>query len=117
MYLVQNITDYPNQTQNLILPDSTIVFLTIRFSPMQQGWFITDITYNTFSLNGFRIVNSPNMLFQYQNQIPFGLACYSVANREPMLQEDFSSGNSQLYILDQADVKAYTDYVQLGSFS
>lgn len=116
MYLIQNVTNYPLQTQNLTLPDSTIVTVTLYFSPMQQGWFFTNITYGTFVLNGVRITNNPNFLLQFQNQIPFGMACYSTSNREPMLQQDFSSGASQLYLLDSTDVKEYYTFLQSGSF-
>lgn len=116
MYLIQNITDAPFQTQNLTLPDSTIVSVTLYFMPMQQGWFFTNITYGSFVLNGTRITNNPNLLLQFQNQIPFGIACFSTANREPMLAEDFSSGASQLYLLAQADVKEYYTFLQSGVF-
>lgn len=116
MFLIQNITDAPLQTQNLTLPDSSVVIITIYFRPMQQGWFFNNITYGNFVLNGVRITNNPNLLLQYQNQIPFGIACYSQANREPMLSQDFSSGASQLYLLSQADVQEYYDFLQTGSF-
>jgi hypothetical protein len=117
MYLINGITDYPLQSQNLTLPDSSIVNLQIYFVPMQYGWFITNLTYGSFILNGFRITNSPNMLLQYQNQIPFGLACYSTANREPTQQEDFASGASQLYILDQTECQEYSAFLQTGAFT
>lgn len=115
MYLVTQISSAPLQSMNITLPDSTTVAITIYFSPQQQGWFITNLTYQTtFILNGLRITNNPNMLLQYQNQIPFGLACYSTANREPSLQEDFSSGSSQLYILDQSECQEYYSLLQNG---
>ena len=54
------------------------------------------------------------MLYQFQNQIPFGLACFSKANREPQLQQDFVSGASSLYILTQAECQEYATYIQGG---
>lgn len=114
MFLIQNITSDALQTQSLTLPDSSVVQLQMYFIPMQYAWVITNLTYGSFVLTGFRIFNSPNMLLQYQNQIPFGIACYSVANREPALQEDFSSGASQLYLLDQTDMAEYYAYLQSG---
>lgn len=47
------------------------------------------------------------MLRQWKNKIPFGLACYSVQNREPSQQQDFSSGTSKLYILNAIEVQQY----------
>lgn len=86
--------------------------MTIYFRPMQLGWFINSITYQTkFILRGMRITNSPNMLNQFRNKIPFGLGCFSAGNREPSQQKDFSSGASQLYILSAAEVAAYAEYL------
>ncbi len=111
MYAVNQITNDPFQQQTLVLPDGTSLQLQIYFMPLQYGWFITSLTYGTFTLNGLRITNSPNMLHQFRNQLPFGLACFSTNNREPSQQTDFSSGASQLYILTAAEVAAYTAYL------
>ncbi len=114
MNLIQRVTANPLQTQTLILDDGSAVVLTIYFRPMQLGWFINQITRGSFVLNGMRIVNSPNMLNQFRNKIPFGLACFSAGNREPQLQKDFSSGASKLYILTTAEVDEYAGYLRLG---
>lgn len=78
---------------------------------MQLGWFITSLAYLSFELKGLRISNSPNMLYQFRNRIPFGLACFSMDKREPSLQSDFVSGASKLYVLTEAEVDAYTEYL------
>lgn len=111
MYIVQQITSDPFQVQTLVLPDGTTTMITMLFVPMQFGWFITNLTYGSFVLNGVRISNSPNILNQFRNQIPFGLACYSTQNREPMLQQDFSSGASILYILTAAETQEYASFL------
>lgn len=115
MNIIQQITTAPLQKQSLILPDGTSVTLTLYFVPMQLGWFIQTLTYGAFTLTNLRISNSPNMLHQFRNQIPFGLACFSTANREPSLIEDFSSGNSVLYLLTAAEVGEYNEYLAAGS--
>ncbi len=115
MLLIQKIGQEPWQQQNILLPDGTSFTMEIYFRPMQQGWFFNSIIYNTFILNGMRICNSPNMLYQFQNQIPFGLACFSVNNREPSLIEDFFSSVSQLYVLTQEEVSAYTGFIRNGT--
>ena len=114
MYPISKITDKVAQTQTLILPDGTSLQLTIRFYPMQYGWFIDELNYLGFIIRGMRIVNSPNMLHQYYNQIPFGLACYSTNNREPSLQQDFLSGASVLSLLDASEVQYYLAYLKNG---
>jgi len=108
MYQIQNITNAPKQKQTLVLPDGKQIVLNIYFSSLQLGWFIHSITYGSFVLNGARIVNSPNMLHQFRNKIPFGLACFSTGNREPSLIDDFLSGASKLYILDEDEITYFT---------
>lgn len=116
MFLIQQITDNPLQQQTLILPSNGVpILLELYFRPLQQGWFINQITYQDFIVRGMRVVNSPNMLYQFKNLIPFGLGCFSDGNREPSLQEDFSSGASKLYILSEEEVEEYTDYLQHGA--
>lgn len=116
MFIVQQITSDPLQRQTLILPDGTSLTLTMYFRPMQTGWFINEITYGSFSLTGLRITVSPNMLRQFKNQIPFGLACYgNKTNREPTQQQDFSSGAFSLYLLSKQEVQQYEDFLELGT--
>lgn len=111
MYEIQQITSDPYQKQTLVLPDGTTMQLTIYFVPMQYGWFITSLVYGTFAIQSLRITNNPNMLRQFKNKIPFGLACFSKNDREPSLQEDFSSGASVLYILSAAEVAQYEEFL------
>jgi hypothetical protein len=112
MFRIQNLTDDPKQKQTLVLPNGELIALSIEYVPMQIGWFITNLTYNDFTLAGVRISNSPNLLYQYRNQIPFGLACFSdYSKREPTQQQDFASEASKLYILSQEEVEAYTEYL------
>lgn len=109
MYEITQITVDPTQNRNLILYDGSVLRMTMIFKPMQYGWFATLVYGTSFTINNIRIVNSPNILQQWRNLIPFGLACYSTQNREPMQQQDFIAGNSKLYILDHAEVEAFTD--------
>jgi hypothetical protein len=114
MLQIQQITDAPRQTQTLILPDGTSLSLSLYFRPMQFGWFITELVYGAFVLKELRITNNPNMLYQFKNQIPFGLACFSSQNREPTQQNDFISGASVLYLLTSEEVAEYTELLQNG---
>lgn len=114
MNLITNITSYPLQNQTVPLPDGSVFNFTIYYVPLQIGWFITNLTYKTFILNGMRICNNPNMLYQWQNQLPFGLACFTQSNREPTQQQDFSSGASGLYLLSQQECEDYRNYLRTG---
>ena len=111
MYQIQNLTNNARQKQNLVLPDGTFISIEIYFIEMQQGWFITSLEYGSFVLKGIRISNSPNIIRQFKNQIPFGLACFSNAEREPSLIDDFLSENSKLFVLTEEEVQEYEDYL------
>jgi hypothetical protein len=113
MNQIAQITTDSLQNQILLLDDGSSVALTLYFVPMQYMWLIKNITYQKvgFTIENMRICNSPNMLRQYKNQIPFGMACFSTANREPSLQQDFASGASKLYILTEAEVLEYEAYL------
>lgn len=116
MLAVQQVTDNALQSQTIVLPDGTGIALQMRYVPVQYGWFITSLVYGTFTIQGLRVVAGPNMLNQYQNQIPFGLACFVAGGREPTQQQDFSTGVARLYILTAAEVQQYTAFLAGGAF-
>lgn len=114
MFGIQQITTDSRQQQTLILSDGTLLGISLYYSPQQVGWFISDLTYGSaFTLQGVRVVVSPNMLRQFQNLVPFGLACFSLtAKREPTQQEDFASGAFQLAILTEDEVRTYENFLE-----
>ena len=111
MLLIPGLTQSANQTITFILSDGTTFTMTLYYNQTQQGWFINNLTYSpdSFTLNGLRIGVNPNMLFQWQNVIPFGLACATQTGLDPTLQQDFVSGNAQLYVLSAAEVAQYSE--------
>jgi hypothetical protein len=111
MYDVQQITNFAKQTQSLLFPDGTAISLTLEYKPMQYGWFITKLVYGTFQLQNIRIVISPNFLYQYKNQIPYGIGCSSKDGVEPVNQQDFNSGRCRLFILNSDEVKQLGAYI------
>lgn len=114
MNLIQQITADPLQKQTIVIADGTSFDITMYFVPMQYSWFIQELVYGTFTLEGFRIFNSPNMLHQYRNRLPFGLGCYTVGGREPSQQQDFSSAASKIYVLTAAEVAEFESYLTSG---
>lgn len=114
MFKIEQVTSDSLQQQTLILEDGSSLSLTIYFMPMQFGWFIRNLTYGDFVINNLRIVNTGNMLHQWKNKLPFGIACFSKENREPSQQEDFSSGNSELFILSESEVEDFEDFLRDG---
>lgn len=114
MYPIEQVTNDTLQRQVLVLPDGSFIDLTICFVPMQAGWFIRTLIYGTFIVHNIRITTGPDMLYQFKNQIPFGLACFNKDNREPTFQQDFSSGACKLYVLTSDEVTELTGAIQNG---
>lgn len=113
MYQVQNITDASSQQQTVVLPDGTLMTFSMNYSQQQYGWFISALTYGTFTVNSIRITVNPNMLYQFKNILPFGLGCFqTTANREPTQLEDFATELFQLFILTSDEVDSLQDFYQ-----
>lgn len=104
MYLVQNISENARQRQTLILQDGSQVTIEIQFREMQYGWFINELTYGTFTLKGVRITTNPDIIYQFRNQLPFGLACFTKDGNDPTQIQDFASEYAQLFVLSQEEV-------------
>lgn len=104
MLLIKNITSFPSQKMFLTLPDQSQVELTLYYMPIQQCWMIESLIYGEIIINGIKITNNINILHQWKNILPFGIACYSETGREPSFVEDFESEFSKLYILTEEDI-------------
>lgn len=98
-----------SQVFRISIPETKkYIDVLLNYSAQQQGWFIS-LEYETFKVNNLRIVTSGNFLHQFKNIIPFGMSCIVEENNEPMLQEDFSSKRAKLYLLNQSEVKAFSE--------
>lgn len=91
MKLITGITDAPVQTFGLILADGSRAICTLRFRDQQTGWFL-DVSYGTIEINGMRLVSTPNILRQFREVLPFGLAFAMPAGADPVDIEAFSTG-------------------------
>ena len=121
MQQVTAITNDPNQTLGIILPDGSTVSMTLNYIPAQQGWFYS-LSYGSFVANLMRIVVSPNMIRRFRNIIPFGLAVTTIDGYEVINQSDWVSGRAQMYALFGTDIQAVETLItetipaQLGDF-
>jgi hypothetical protein len=114
MNLITGITAQPNQQTAVILPDGTRLVIQLLYSTQQMGWFFASLNWNNgqWQEGARRIVNHGNMLRQYKDILDFGIACFTVGNREPTNIQDFYSGTSKLYILTPQEVKDFEIFLQ-----
>ncbi len=103
MKLIEGLTDQSKQSTILTLTDGSKVLFYLEFRSQQRGWFF-DVTWNTVSVFGQRLVTSPNVLRQYLNTLPFGIAVVTTDGAEPLTASDFSEGTVSLYLLEGSDL-------------
>ncbi|AFC22581.1 hypothetical protein phi1422_0061 [Bdellovibrio phage phi1422] len=111
MFKVQKITSYPLQKKTLNLPDGSQVRITLAFIPMQLCWVIKELTYKDFTLNSYTVVTGLNILRQFRNIIPFGIAVKCKENRDPVFVEDFQSEKAEMFLLSKEECQQVEDFL------
>ncbi len=108
MYLIQNVTEDPRQSFILNIPGADAATLVLEYSETQQGWFFS-LTQGDFQALNLRLCAAPNILRQWKNVLVFGLCCVSNNKQDPMTADAFTSGQSELYFLEAADVTDFEE--------
>lgn len=106
MQILDNISNEGRQKFTILLDeDNSAIVINLTYKPTQLGWF-ADIEYETknFSLYNLRITTNYNLLNQWHNLLPFGLACICKDNQDPLSIQDFLVGRAQLAVLSESEV-------------
>lgn len=103
MILIDRLSENAIQLFYLKDEDGNQIQVRLRYLATQEYW-VVDIEHEDFTLNGFRVVNSPNFLRQFRNKIPFGIDCVVEGRRDPYYIDDFSSQKAQLMLLTKIEV-------------
>lgn len=103
MKLLEGITDAPKQTMAFFLADGSKATLSLEYSPNQLAWFY-DVAWVDFAANGRRLVASPNILRQFRELIPFGIAVLTAGGADPLQQEDLVAVATSFVLLEADDV-------------
>lgn len=112
MLKVADITNDPSQKFTINMKDGKRLVLEMRYLPTQNGWFM-DIDYDdgAFTLKGTKVVTSYNLLLQFEYIVPFGIMILTEGNSEPFFLDDFVTGRSSMYILeDKSDFEDIKDF-------
>ena len=103
MRQLTEITDEANQEHIVKVITGELFTLQLFYLHRNESWQ-ANIIYNDNTINGIKINQSVNILRQYKNILPFGIACYSDYNTDPFLLEDFAQNNYFLGILTADEV-------------
>ncbi len=112
MTTINGFTNQAAQVIGIILEDGSRVTMTLYYRPQQNGWFF-DLSWPgvkvlpvPFQARNLRLVTAGNLLRQFRDFLPVGLACFTVDNADPMTQNCFIDGTTSLVLLNPADVTA-----------
>jgi hypothetical protein len=85
--------------------------ITLIYGPITRMWY-ANIKYGTCTINGVRLARSVNVMHQYRNACPFGIAVITRDEAEPFLINDFSTGRVQIGILTREEVQEYQGFLE-----
>jgi len=105
MKQIIEITQDYNQKLIIITENNQAFELKLTFSDQQECWFYS-ISFEDIIINGSRVVTSPNILREYQNILPFGIAITTDDLSEPVFIDDFSSQRVKFFLLTEEEVAA-----------
>ena len=104
MIEITNINTSSKQRLLLEGANREIITLDLEYRPTQESWYFS-LQYQDFVLNNKKIVNSPNLLRQYKNILPFGLNCVVLDGTDPYFIYDFENRRCVLNLLDKDEVE------------
>lgn len=108
--LISNLTNFADQTTQLQLTDGTIATMELIYQGAAQRW-IANISYGTFVSDGIGLCCYPNILRQWKQILPFGIACVTADQTDPFDINDFSTGRVSMYLLNSTDIKTIESVV------
>lgn len=103
MRQLDRLTSDPAQRYTVVTDTGVTFQLTLKFMPRIGGWAFS-IIYADTTINDMLLVASPNLLRQWINIFPFGLAITSTDTLDPLYVDDFTTGRIKLYVLSEAEV-------------
>ena len=113
MLRLNGLRAVPVQTFRTPIEQGVVQF-KLYYRPAIQMWMI-DIIFGAFIVNGLRVCNSPNILEQFTEIIPFGIQVNTeTVGYEPTLIDDFSTGRAVLNVLDSDELQQIENtYIEL----
>lgn len=102
MIEINAITNDPRQIMSIVIQGYDNATFSLEFKPNQYSWYFS-LSWQTFSVNNMRVTTSPNMLRQWKNILPFGLACLSNPLVDPSTLEAFTT-YSKIYLLSSSEI-------------
>ena len=91
MKTITNLSKDYKQAFKYPIKGYSTVSISIEFRENQLAWFLF-LKWGSFSINNSRIAVSNNLLDQFKNIIPFGIAIYGPDNIDPFSLDAWTRG-------------------------
>jgi hypothetical protein len=108
MIQLTGLTNDPKQQYTVVTEDNIEFQFYLEYIDNQRQW-IYSIGYGSnfiLNQNEFTLVFAVNLIRQYINILPFGIACSTPDGSDPLYLNDFINGRVNIGILSQADVQS-----------
>ncbi len=110
MNTINGINDQAAQIILVTIEDGSRATLTLYWRPQQNGWYF-DLDWPgsaniqvPFASYNRRVVTAGNLLRQFRELLPFGLAVFTPDNEDPSTRTCWADGSATLVLLNSADV-------------
>lgn len=107
MRKITEITESARQRLRIVGENNEQIDFTLTYRPTQQSWYF-DMDYEGKRISSKRLTNSPNVLNQLRNSLPFGIMCVVQDGSEPYFIDDFTTDRVQLYLLNNEEKEQVT---------
>lgn len=114
--VIDNLTGFANQVSQLQLPDGSVASMSLLYNGTTERWTM-NVTYGNFTCNSIGVCCYPNILRQWKNVIPFGIACATADETDPFDVNDFLTKRAVLYLLTESDVSSVESQIFGGTAS
>jgi hypothetical protein len=103
MTQVDNLTNFADQQTVLILEDGSTAAIDLTYNASAERWTM-NVTYGAHIINGIGLCDSPNIIRQWKNVLPFGLAFVTSDQTDPFDINDFATERVKMFLLNASDV-------------
>ncbi len=110
MKQIQSITSDANQEFTIVTEDGIKVKCILTYLPTQQMWSIS-LDDGDFVINNLLLVVSPNILYQFSNNLTYGIAINSIDGQDPFYVEDFAVDRCQFFLLNAQEIQDIKDLI------
>jgi hypothetical protein len=99
--------DVKQKFRMLFFTNETIEFF-FEYRNTQSGWY-WGFTFRGRTIINMRLVLGANIIREFRNTLPFGIACTATDNEPPLDVNDFLNGRVSIYLIEGKDEIEYIE--------